>query len=994
MRTCSPAIRRACYAIVSLAAASLLVSAAMPQLTDVNDVKLYGSIASRVDAVREGVRSDVESEYPPLATALFWTASRLPLPFSDAWSVLILIATASCIAYLAAVGKEADAPVLVASMGLGSYLLSNDLAFGRLDVFVALPLVLSIVAFRQRRYGEAAVFVTVAAMIKAVPIFLLPLLFLAVPNNRLLRVAIGTFLSAAAGIAAPLVILGPKAFFGNVTFFLRYHGGRGVQHESVLSNADAAWRWFHATKPDIKFLHSTLENSSVAPVFEMISKVLALALLAGVLLLAWRTIRSRQRLQFDTAAIALLLGMLSLTPVLSPQYFMWVIPLLVYWCADRADDPAIRKKVMAVMATTLLLGWLTYLVYKAGIEKGTASVIALHSARSFVLVGLSAVFLSLLARNGKIRASKKPSRRRVAFVLIAVFLFLFGFGASRPRVTGVTYSRSADGERIDGRLPLFLDSDGPDIRATITMRFSFVHPVMFRVKPDDCIRSLEINGVRVDPGIATYCDYGSGRDLDLSPYLRWGENTFDIHVFDEGGGKGGIDIAPSAIDPLVFGVKASFAVLLAWLAYLAVLSRPLRSRPELSIPIAFGVVERVLYAIVFDQHVRGHDTAGHEEYVRYVADTLRMPHAQTGWEFHQAPLYYFVTGSWMRFSEFLGFSDSVAMAQVRSFSFLCSIASVALCAWIMSMLLSKKKERTVAVAAGMLAVSLPSFVFVASRIGNDALYQPLALALFAFLLRWWKHGHTKDWYIACCFFAAAFLAKVSALAFAPAMFLLFFARPRGFRWRAMLRTATWSCLLVAAIAGWYPVARLLEPETSKTFSLGNDGMNGDLALDNSIANFATFNPVMVLRVPYNDPWKDEARRAYYWEYFYRSAFFGEFGFDQRLRGLSVAMLFLGFGALLLAIFGAARDARTSFGAFLPAGLFAIAMFASSLLYRVNFGYSANQDFRFVVILIVPMAYFAARGALHAGRHEKAATAWLLSFGCLCAFFSLLLYVFA
>ncbi len=573
-------------------------------------------------------------------------------------------------------------------------------------------------------------------------------------------------------------------------------------------------------------------------------------------------------------------------------------------------------------------------------------------------------------------------------------MFLFAFWASRPAVTGVTYSRSADGEWIGGQLPLFLDSDGPDIRATVTMRLSLLHPVMFRVKPDDCIRSLTINGVLVDPLISTYCDYGTGRDLDLSRYLRWGVNTFDIHVHDEGGGKGGIDIAPSAIDPLVFGVKLSFAALLAWLAYLAVRARPLRGRPEFFVPLAFGVVERVLYAIVFDQNVRGHDTDGHAEYVRYVADNLRMPHAQAGWEFHQAPLYYLVTGSWMRLAEYAGFSDSAAMTQVRIFSLLCSVASVALCAWIISMLLHKKNERTVAVAAGVLAVSLPSFVFVASRIGNDALYQPLALALFAFLLRWWKRGHPKDWYVACVFFAAAFLAKVSALAFAPVMLVLFCFRPRAVRWRAMFRTAMWSGLLVAAIAGWYPAVRLLEPETSKTFSLGNDGMSGDLSVDNSVANFATFNPVMILRIPYNDPWNDNARRAYYWEYFYRSAFFGEFGFDQRLRGVSVMLLFLGFGGVLLAFAGAARDLLRHFVASLPVSSFALAMVSSSLLYRLSFGYAANQDFRFVTVLIVPVAYFAARGALAAGRNEKAATIGLLSLGCLCAFFDLALYVLA
>lgn len=989
-------LRRMFLAAASLAFAAGMLAHAVPEIRGIGDVNLYHDIGRRIDAVHAGTRASVQSEYPPLASSVFWIVSRMPFPFETSWALCIFIALSAAVAYASIVGKETDAPAFVLAVFFSVQLLSVDLGFGRFDIFVAMLLVSTWISFRQGLYGASAFFLTLAAMLKVVPIFILPFLLAAVPRTGTVRAACGAAAAVACALGVSVAVLHPAEFVDNASYFLRYHAERGVQHESGLSGLNALLLWFRGEKPNIVFSHGTLENASIAPFYAECAKTLILVLLSFAFMVAWRRRSAKASVGFDTLMIAALLWMLSFSPVLSPQYFMWVFPLLVFWCVDRMGDPKWRPSVMIAFGATTLVGWLTYLVYKAGIEKGIASLIALHNLRNLILLCFAAYFYVLYYRGkpGAARARTTSPWTRLTLATSCAAVFTAAAVSSQPSVTDVRYARSQDAAFVTGALPVSLPSDGPDIFADVTMELPVLHPVMFRVKPDDCLLSLTVNGERAYESVRDFCDYGDGRDMDLGKYLRRGTNEFSFHVHDEGGGLGGIMIAPSKNDPIVFGTKIVFALLMAWLAY-AVASFPaVRSRAAFWIPMFAGGVVRVLYAATFNFHTRGHDTDGHVEYIRYVADHLALPAADAGWEFHQAPLYYVVTGAWLKIASFAGYVGDAPLSYVQLFSLACSLASLGLSLWIIAILFGKKTERRYALAAGMIVATLPSFVFMSVRISNDVLYQPLALLTFACLARWWTRGRLPDWYAACAAFSFAFLAKISALAFVPLMFVLFFFRS-NVRWGEKIGNAALSALLVVSLAGWFPAYRLfIEPDTGKTLSLGNDGMSGDLGVDNLFRNFATFNPAQVLRIPYNNPWNDESRRSYYWEYLYRSAFYGEFSFDGRLRGVSVAILFFGFGACVLSLAGFLTEAVRSFRRFLPSGVFLFLLLLSSFLYRWKFTYAPNQDFRFIVIAIVPLAYFAARGAQALGRRSDAALAalWLLSV--LCAAFDLMLFVYS
>src|SRR5262249_53021449 len=143
-------------------------------------------------------------------------------------------------------------------------------------------------------------------------------------------------------------------------------------------------------------------------------------------------------------------------------------------------------------------------------------------------------------------------------------------------------------------------------------------------------------------------------------------------------------------------------------------------------------------------------------------------------------------------------------------------------------------------------------------------------------------------------------------------------------------------LLACILAGWLPVVRILiEANNSRTLSLGNQGMHSSLVVTNAARNFLTFNPFAMIRIPFNNPFDDATRRQYFWEYFFRSSLFGEFGFDQ-IRHLARMLLTVALSLLPLLVVGFVRSLWKAFRAALPVTLTFVFLLIASVAYRVLF----------------------------------------------------------
>lgn len=562
-----------------------------------------------------------------------------------------------------------------------------------------------------------------------------------------------------------------------------------------------------------------------------------------------------------------------------------------------------------------------------------------------------------------------------------------------PRVGVITYR--FDGKQMGtGTNPLFVKSEGKNLFMRFSLFLPVGQPTTYKIKPDDCIEFLTINGKNVSPVQAKYCDYTVyGRPLDLSPYLTKGENTFVFRLRDTGG-KAGIRITPQYTS-LSFMLLDQGALILTILYALALLWPVIRTspvRPLWMIGIG-GTMLRLFYFVVTPYTVRGQDMQAHLDYITYVALHWTIPPASDGWEFHQAPLYYFLSALWMKAGQLLHLSKETIPRMIQFQSFLFSIAALAAGIWIGTLLFARKEKLERRLFACLIA-SFPSLIYHSVSINNNSLYILLVFLLIALLIRWWKKPTPRSWYLLICLLALTFVTRVSTLVFVLVIgFSLLFHD--SLPWKRKFRQSLFAVLLFILLAGWLPVIRFgfeKNPTNSLTFS--SQSMNSKLAVSTDAATFLTFNPIRVLRSPYANPWKDTTPREYFWEYFFRSAFFGEFSYPAELRAVAVLVLacallllpFLAFGLVKLTL-------RYSHQVF-PLGLTVIFVLGSHFFYRIFAPYSANQDFRFSLAMVPALMFYLVWGIFAGPKSLRSIGTYIaIAFSSLAAIFIVLLGFF-
>ncbi|MDP7069491.1 MAG: glycosyltransferase family 39 protein, partial [Candidatus Peribacteraceae bacterium] len=409
-----------------------------------------------------------------------------------------------------------------------------------------------------------------------------------------------------------------------------------------------------------------------------------------------------------------------------------------------------------------------------------------------------------------------------------------------------------------------------------------------------------------------------------------------------------------------------------------------------------GIALRVLYVLATPYMLRGHDTDGHVDFIRYVFENLKLPAAHAGWEYHQAPLYYMISAMTMRISAFFGIAEDQLMGVIQVQSLLYGAGIVVIGGLLAMRLLPHATSKTERLLYCGIIASLPAFVFLSSRVTNNTLYMLLASLSFLMLIRWWKSNAVNDWYELCVILGLTTLTKASGLAIVAAVGVCWLLK--NISHKHMWRQAIVGGMITVLIVGWYPLSRISDAsDTEKLLTLGNGGMHGGLALQNTAPNFLTFNPLGVLEQPFNNPWGDEQRRQYFWEYFFRSAYFGEFGFHDQLRLLARGMLLFGMFGLLMMTVGLIDSFRKRDEDTIPIFVAFVFLLMAAFLYRYNFQYSANQDFRQSIVVVLPAAYFVVRGLSYLQSKIRVkwinrAMFWMLTFGILAnATFILLLF---
>jgi Glycosyltransferase family 87 len=325
------------------------------------DVGLYGDYGQALLDGRIPYR-DFFVEYPPGGFLVFTPPALLPdgwylhafkvfmavLGVATLFAVTLVLARlrASPLRLLAAVGAVALSPLLLGPVSLNTY-----------DAFPALLVVAAVAALLYQRDTLAFVLVGVAVAAKLYAAALLPLLLLWLWRTR--RPLGGPLVSCAATV---VLLVGPFAVLGweGLVDSVEAQRGRALQIESLGAAVLLAAHRLGLYEAEVVTGSTAALSRDLAgtlpDTFAVATTLLQLAAVALVAVLFARGRPGGERLVLGVAAT--LAGFLAFTRFLSPQYLVWLIPVVPL------VGGAAGAVAAALLGAALLLGRLWFFHYR------------------------------------------------------------------------------------------------------------------------------------------------------------------------------------------------------------------------------------------------------------------------------------------------------------------------------------------------------------------------------------------------------------------------------------------------------------------------------------------------------------------------------------------------------------------------------------------------------------------------------------------------------
>src|SRR5712691_2883679 len=348
-------------------------------------------------------------EYPPLTLVLFSLSLLAPLPYYQLIFALWMALTSVLIYWLLLRYGPRGAALTFALYALvGAWATAE----GRFDMVPAALTILSLIAAERKHWTLAYVILAFGVLLKLYPLLLLPALFIAeqhdaqrlyIPKQsmplkmvpielwRTLR-SIGTwrwkntliFFAIVIGITAIFAYLD---FQGAVVSQLRYFSHRPIQIEATGSTI----LWI-ATQFGIpahtEFTYGSL--NVISPLGDNLALLFEGAFVLGYVYTLWQ--QWRGKLDTVQTCIAFLLVFIAFGKVFSPQYLIWLIPLLAY--ASSLDGFWLLVWGSISLLTTIIYPYLytrTLNVLLVQYVPGFIQAVAVRDAL-FVLVTLAYLF--------------------------------------------------------------------------------------------------------------------------------------------------------------------------------------------------------------------------------------------------------------------------------------------------------------------------------------------------------------------------------------------------------------------------------------------------------------------------------------------------------------------------------------------------------------------------------------------------------------------------
>ncbi len=381
-----------------------------------NDVRLYLRYAQRWGS-GSAPYLDFHPEYPPGALPTFLApylvqgsheyarAFAAEMALFDLVALLLVVASARRLA--------PDVPKAPWLAGLGYLAVTAALfpvLYTRFDLVPgALLLAALYAAYASPTGWLGALLLGIAGGVKLWPLALVPLfLGLHFQRERLRGVVRGALAIGAGMLLTALPFL-PRAG-AHVLDFLRFHAARGIQIETTWSTLALLLNKLGVAQAHAVHTHGAFHVSG--PVADWFAQLSVPALLLMALLPQALWMRARSDAGFLWAAAGGVLGFMVGGKVLSPQYMLWVAPLLPLLALLGAS----RRERLGIACVSLLAAALTSLVYpywSPALEQrapGHEAALLAVGSRNALLVALYVLACLRIVRPAALsRSCKAPS---------------------------------------------------------------------------------------------------------------------------------------------------------------------------------------------------------------------------------------------------------------------------------------------------------------------------------------------------------------------------------------------------------------------------------------------------------------------------------------------------------------------------------------------------------------------------------------------------------
>ncbi len=346
---------------------------------------------------------DFSVEYPPLALPVFLIPSLIAgTHFSGYMEVFELGMAlcgviAVCLSALVLVAERVGTRRLIAGVALLalSPLLLGAVILSRYDLFPTMLTIGAVAALYFGRDRTSFVLLALGTAAKAFPAVIVPLAFIYVLRNSGLRRAIVCLAICAAVVLAcflPFVIVAPHGIWWAI------HGqeNRPLQLESTGAALFLAAHQLFGLHLTYYFTHSSDNLDGHIPL-KFAALMSALQVLAFLVVWVLFTAGPATKQRFVTAAAAVVCAFIVFSRVLSPQYLIWLVPLV-------AIVPGRRGVIaMTMLACAMCMTQIWYPLHFVALKH-------FQPLESWAVVGRDLVLLALF---GALTLPELPSRRAV-----------------------------------------------------------------------------------------------------------------------------------------------------------------------------------------------------------------------------------------------------------------------------------------------------------------------------------------------------------------------------------------------------------------------------------------------------------------------------------------------------------------------------------------------------------------------------------------------------